>query len=233
MKTRHFTGPLVQRARKLGPCPSLERRCQNLLKSLAEVPERLEEFLTCLEEGLANREAAEWRGCDEAKGGVPTVPPEAIDAHDADADETPPAPAQQRQCPFAAAVAAGSKPQASGADVPEVPPPPPPKPVELAQVLQRRSEESQLKQNPVRTREKYQDTEDWRKLRAFCIRARLCVNFNRDADDVRCTLSADCGFKHACAVCGAEDRGGPGAQYQGFPESSLQVFQATNSYEHR
>ena len=200
-----FTGPLLQAARKFGTCTSLEERCQNLLQSLSHVPQQLESFLTSLSEGLADREAAEWRGCDEAKGGVPgaSSPPE-------EPEEPAPA-APPRQCPFAAAVAAASAAEPHT----EVPPPPRPTPTEA---LQRRSDESQLKQQATRPpREKYQDTEDWRKLRAFCIRARLCVNFNRDADDLRCTLSADqCGFKHACAVCGAEDRGGPGAQTPGW-----------------
>ncbi|CAE7209447.1 unnamed protein product [Symbiodinium sp. CCMP2592] len=203
----HFTGPLVQAARKFGPCPSLERRCQALLRSLSEVPEKLDSFLSSLQEGLADREAAEWRGCDETKGGVSTTEMNNGNAtHDA-----LPTPPPTRQCPFAAAVAAA----APGTPEVEMPqPPPPPKPVEPAHALQIRSEESQLKQQPLRQRDKYQDTEDWRKLRAFCIRARFCVNFNRDSEDVRCTLPADqCGYKHACAICGAEDRGGPGAQY--------------------
>ena len=206
----HFTGPLVQAARKFGPCPSLERRCQALLRSLAEVPDKLESFLSSLQEGLADREAAEWRGCDETKGGVPTTE---INNGNATHDALP-TPPPTRQCPFAAAVAA------AGPGTPELgmpQPPPPPKPVEPAHALQRRSEESQLKKQPLRQRDKYQDTEDWRKLRAFCIRARFCVNFNRDSEDVRCTLPADqCGYKHACAICGAEDRGGPGAQHPAY-----------------
>ncbi|CAE7853857.1 unnamed protein product [Symbiodinium microadriaticum] len=201
----YFTVPLVQAARKFGPCPSLERRCQALLRSLAEVPDKLDSFLNSMQEGLADREAAEWRGCDETKGGVPTKGVDNVNTHDA-----LPTPPLTRQCPFAAAVAAAG-PGAPEAEVPQ----PPRKPVEPPQALQRRSEESQLKKQPLRQRDKYQDTEDWRKLRAFCIRARFCVNFNRDSEDVRCTLPADqCGYKHACAICGAEDRGGPGAQYQ-------------------
>ena len=200
----NFTGPLTEAARKFGPCTSLEERCQKLLGSLTDVPQQLEGFLTSLHEGLTDREAAEWRGCDETKGGVPAAPATLPPAQTSAPAEPASGEAPRRQCPFAAAVAA-----AAAGPPPEEPPPPKPAPT---QALQRRSEESQLKRH-TRPRDKYQDTEDWRKLRAFCIKARLCVNFNRDTEDVRCTLSADqCGFKHACAVCGAEDRGGPGAQ---------------------
>jgi len=119
-----------------------------------------------------------------------------------------------RADPFAAAVAAftaaggqeeGYQPKVSAA-------------LDRTQLVPVAAPTAELQKCPVRESDEasaYHATEEWGKLRAHCVRIRLCVNFNRDSADRRCTApSGSCSFKHACAVCGAEERGGPGAQYQ-------------------
>eukprot|EP00931_Biecheleriopsis_adriatica_P108530 TRINITY_DN82859_c0_g1_i1.p1 TRINITY_DN82859_c0_g1~~TRINITY_DN82859_c0_g1_i1.p1 ORF type:complete len:575 (-),score=132.19 TRINITY_DN82859_c0_g1_i1:63-1787(-) len=208
-----FTGPLLRVARRAGPCPRLDQRCQGLLRSLAAVPSAFENALTALREGLANRRAAEWRGCDESTG-----VPKPCDDRTGVSEPSSPAghkAAQGRPCPFAAAVAAAAAAESEATGSPE----PAAQPVKrVADAIERRPECSQagvLRKRSARPEEAYQETSEWRKLRAFCIRTRLCVNYNRDANDLRCTLSAgECNFRHVCAACGAEEKGGPKAQYQ-------------------
>jgi len=206
-----FTGPLLRVAKRAGPCPTLEHRCQALLKCLADVPKVFDGLLDSFRERLEEKAASELRGCDEGDTGPVTSRASATE-QEACVPEPPPAP---RKCPFAAAVASADEP--AEADCQVLPPPSPVSfqmPVE-AVCLQKDPREASLQQTKRPSSQAYQDTPEWGKLRAFCIRSRICVNFNRDAGDIRCTSSADCcNFRHACAVCGAEETGGPKAQYQ-------------------
>jgi len=71
------------------------------------------------------------------------------------------------------------------------------------------------------------NSDDWGKLRAFCIRSKICVDYNRDSAGTRCTAAfGTCGYRHVCAICGAEERGGPGAQYCSHGGWNCTRFQA-------
>lgn len=192
MVALNFTGPLLRVAKRSGPCPSLEQRCQALLKCLAEVPKDFFFFLDSF------REKAKAELC-EGGSAVTTRPPTT------EPENTCPTP--ERFDPFAAAVASAT------GEPPEVFAPPR-RPAPVQAVCVKAPRETSL-QTTRPANQAYQDSPEWGKLRAFCIKSGYCVNFNRDAADIRCTCSAgECNFRHACAVCGAEEKGGPKAQYQ-------------------
>mmetsp|Transcript_22303 Transcript_22303/g.58770 ORF Transcript_22303/g.58770 Transcript_22303/m.58770 type:complete len:343 (+) Transcript_22303:1-1029(+) len=239
-----FTGPMLRRARGSGPCAALERRCQSLLQALAETAAAVEDFMSRFRDRLRNKAAAEWRGCDESltkvarDAAAASAPASAAAATSADAGAAaegsqPSQGPQQRApspsgytCPFAGAVAqaeaamrekggeAGALVVASAAskvstrsDVPAE---------ATGALVQRGPATGALQRQAGRPGEggAYRDTEEWRKVRASCVTRRLCVDFNRDAQDVRCVApDGQCSYAHLCAICGAEDRGGPKAQY--------------------
>mmetsp|Transcript_78375 Transcript_78375/g.212108 ORF Transcript_78375/g.212108 Transcript_78375/m.212108 type:complete len:113 (+) Transcript_78375:235-573(+) len=94
---------------------------------------------------------------------------------------------------------------------------------ELAEALDALPQQGSL----AKSRHAREHTDDWGKLRAFCVRHRICVDFNRDSAGARCTAPfGSCGYRHACAICGAEEKGGPGGQYSSHGGSNCLKFQA-------
>eukprot|EP00927_Polykrikos_kofoidii_P072900 TRINITY_DN68981_c0_g1_i1.p1 TRINITY_DN68981_c0_g1~~TRINITY_DN68981_c0_g1_i1.p1 ORF type:complete len:599 (-),score=130.42 TRINITY_DN68981_c0_g1_i1:100-1896(-) len=203
----HFTGPLLRAVGSSSNIKDLEKRCRALLAALGEVPDDFDRFMTRFEDGLHNRNAADWRGCAESRE----------PAHIAPAPEPDKPPA--RVCPFAAAVASAAAAAQGGPATfrSEAAPAIPANSASASGTVlaKQRVDEAQVQvcPKPSATSQAYHATEEWRKLRAYCIRHRFCVNFNRDAADIRCNDPGACSFSHACAVCGEKDKGGPGSQY--------------------
>lgn len=181
----HFNGALLRAARLSGPCPGLQRRCAGLLAALAEVPRVFTAFLAAAQVQLENKDASEWLGCKEED------------------DQDKPDGAENERSPEA-------KPEAKPETKPQAKAPPSPG---QSTELSRRSDPSSGDSGTVAARpqrpqdDSYQNTDEWRKVRAYCIRHKFCVDFNREQAGVRCTERfGECRFKHACAVCGAEER---------------------------
>eukprot|EP00929_Paragymnodinium_shiwhaense_P022848 TRINITY_DN14472_c0_g1_i1.p1 TRINITY_DN14472_c0_g1~~TRINITY_DN14472_c0_g1_i1.p1 ORF type:complete len:605 (-),score=135.04 TRINITY_DN14472_c0_g1_i1:318-2132(-) len=219
-----LTGPLLQTAKRVRPCPQLERRCQALLAALGDVPKACEAFLGNIRERLEDQAASEWRGCDESKAPASTLATSANSAPSAPIAAPAEASQREKPCVFKAVVAgaASKAPSFIAAAAPGEREPAVPAasagPVTAVEVA--RDDDFQLASKddvPTKSEEndKYTYTEEWRKLRAFCIRHRFCVDFNRDSADIRCSVSkAVCAFRHECATCGlAGERGGPGSQH--------------------
>lgn len=194
----NFTGPLLQAVRSSGPHPCLEQRCHLLLGAIGKVAESFQSFMTILKDGLANKAAAEWRGCNEIRLAAGVVDHTGIEQQRAEehvgvpigtGDEAP-------QMLDAGVRIESDTTARSGA-------------LDTKEVEQGSHDEVDVylpEAQALQMRTHYTESKEWRTLRALCVRNRLCVDFNRDAGDERCVVS-DCCFKHTCALCGAVARG--------------------------
>merc|ERR1711871_288339 len=173
-----------KKASACGPCSRLEQRCQSLLKA------------------LENKSASEWRGCNErtspavqaakAQAAKSQQPCKGTDANTSDSASGQEAPAPNGENATEAADTPNSESNAEAS---------------TSGLMEETTELDITSGNQeLQTQTCYTSTLEWRRVRALCVRSRICVDFNRDASDDRCS-DANCCFKHKCALCGAMQQG--------------------------
>lgn len=198
----NFTAPLLKAAQAFGPCLRLEQRCKLLLSALGDVSTKFKHFVDGVKEGLDNKSASEWRGCNESISPAVVIarktaqPEDAVDSRseapskDTGVQETD----MQGPAAFQPAGPAIVKPVESA-------------PFEQCTELDLPPEQS------LKVQINYTDTKEWRHIRGLCVRGRICVDFNRDNSDERC-VDPDCRFRHKCALCGAMLQGSKRFQHK-------------------
>jgi len=192
----NFTAPLLKAARASGPCLRLEQRCKLLLSALGNVPTIFGRFVARVKEGLDNKSASEWRGCNE------NVSPAVVNAQKSVQPEDA---TDSREAPFEEADAQG----------PAEWQPAEPATFKLAEPAAF-EECTDLDLPPERSLQVqicYTDTKEWSRIRGLCVKSGICVDFNRDNSDERCS-DPDCRFRHKCALCGAMLQGSKRFQHK-------------------